>query len=270
MEIAKEKFIFPSREKINHLIPCFWKKKRKKIKIENRKESKRPRDARKLFQYGQISNFLWRKEGREEGEGGKGGADDAGDWQFCYFEILNSSTLTLHPPHSLPESFRLLTPCALDCKRERERPETRGLGEAKMNYNFTGSVTERRINLGNAHEISSQQLAQQAREERAIRQEIRRQHASATKIQSLVRGRKVAQSQRQALEFLIQETNDFEQVTKLVGLATRRRAIRQRKQRHQLSDATLTRSEEAALSSDDVLLRDWASQALQLSHDSGE
>lgn len=139
-----------------------------------------------------------------------------------------------------------------------------------MNYNFTGSITERKINLGNAHEISSQQLAQQARQERAIRQEIRLRRACATKIQSFVRGRKVAQNQRLALEQLLQETNDFIEVTKLVGMATRRRAIRKRMQRQQPSAATLTRSEEVAFSSDDVLLKDWSNRALQPCHNSGE
>lgn len=140
-----------------------------------------------------------------------------------------------------------------------------------MNYNFTGSVSERRINLGSAHEISSSQLAEQARQERAIRQEIRLRHAAATKIQSTVRGRKDAQNHRQAIYARLQsvEASNFEYATKLVSIATRRRAIMARLAKAP-DRTTLTKSEEEAFQIDDVLLTEWALRALQLLPDSSE
>lgn len=139
-----------------------------------------------------------------------------------------------------------------------------------MNYNFTGAVTQRRINLGSAHEISSAELAQQAREERAIRSEIRQRHAAATKIQSASRGRRAHEVQRQALRQRFQELggSDFEKATMIVSLATRRSAIFKRLERAGIS-ARLSRAEIKALDEDDVLLKSWAAEALS-SHTSSE
>jgi hypothetical protein len=141
-----------------------------------------------------------------------------------------------------------------------------------MNYNFTGSVSERRINLGSTQEIpSSSQLAEQARQERAIRQEIRLRHAAATRIQSVYRGRKDSQTHRQALYARLQgqKASDFLYATKLVSIATKRRAIIARLARNP-SVVTLTKAEEEAFSTDDVLLKEWASRALQPLADSSE
>lgn len=141
-----------------------------------------------------------------------------------------------------------------------------------MNYNFTGSVSERRINLGSTQEIpSSSQLAEQARQERAIRQEIRLRHAAAAKIQSVYRGRKDTQHHRQALYARLQgqEASDFVYATKLVSIATKRRAIMARLARNP-SIVTLTKAEEEAFTTDDVLLKEWASRALQPLADSSE
>jgi hypothetical protein len=140
-----------------------------------------------------------------------------------------------------------------------------------MNYNFTGSITQRKINLGSAHEISSQQLAQQAREERAIRFEIRQRHAAATKIQSAVRGRKAAQSQRQHLRKRLQDIGsiDFTQATSIVNLATQRHAIFTRLEKLG-PRAILSKSEQEALAADHPFLVQWLWQALDISQNSSE
>lgn len=142
---------------------------------------------------------------------------------------------------------------------------------AKMSFNFTGSLTERRINLGSAHQVSSSQLAQQAREERAIRQEIRLRHAAATRIQSAVRGRRDVQNHRQAVYLRLQghEADDFVQATRLVSIATRRTAITARLVKSS-STPIISKAEEAALKNDDVVLKAWAARALQVLPDSSE
>ncbi|PWN40258.1 HECT-domain-containing protein [Ceraceosorus guamensis] len=55
-----------------------------------------------------------------------------------------------------------------------------------MDYNFTGSLSQRRINLGgsNASGTSSAQIAASARADRAARQEIRRRESSALRLQA--------------------------------------------------------------------------------------
>ncbi|CEH16441.1 hect-domain-containing protein [Ceraceosorus bombacis] len=55
-----------------------------------------------------------------------------------------------------------------------------------MDYNFTGSLSQRRINLGgsNASGSSSAQIAASARADRAARQEIRRRESSALRLQA--------------------------------------------------------------------------------------
>ena len=139
-----------------------------------------------------------------------------------------------------------------------------------MNYNFTGAITQRKINLGSAHEISSAQLAQQAREDRAVRHEIRLRHAAATKIQSTVRGRYSAQAQRLALRQRLQEaeSSNFARRTALVSLATQRHAIVRR-----LEDAgrlgTLSKGEERVRNQDVEVLRQWALCALEPSEQVG-
>ncbi|MCO5565556.1 hypothetical protein L7F22_019230 [Adiantum nelumboides] len=138
-----------------------------------------------------------------------------------------------------------------------------------MNYNFTGSLTQRNINLGSAHEISSAQLAQQARDSRALRQEIRARHIAATRIQSLFRGRKSASqvraSQRATATNLYQQLTatpsleTFTQFTRWVATSTRRRVLYQnylnsrREERISLSEA-----EKKALDADDEVLLQWA------------
>ncbi|UZJ57310.1 hypothetical protein CBS101457_006630 [Exobasidium rhododendri] len=135
-----------------------------------------------------------------------------------------------------------------------------------MDYNFTGLLSQRRINLGSAHEISSAELAQQAREERALRLEIRQRHAAATVIQSTFRGRKSNQQERQVLRQRLQDTNsvDFYKSTKIVGLATQRHAIAKRLKLAGPS-ARLSSSEQRAFTEDDVYLKEWAVRALQSS-----
>lgn len=133
-----------------------------------------------------------------------------------------------------------------------------------MNYNFTGAVTQRRINLGSAHEVSSAELAQQAREERALRLEIRQRHAAATAIQSAARGRKSSQLARQSLQQRLEgvESEDFLKITMIVSLATRRHAIFKRLSKAG-SKARLSPPEQRALTEDDVLLKEWATRAVQ-------
>lgn len=155
-----------------------------------------------------------------------------------------------------------------------------------MNYNFTGSVTERHINLGSAREISARQLAERARDERAVRHEIRRRHAAATRIQSVVRGRGAAdrtrahlhaaalQQLRGAGQASAGETDaDFVSLTRLVAYAVRRPAIAHKARRE--ADAVgssnsnsstsnlLSQAELRALAFDDEVLLAWAAHAVQ-------
>jgi hypothetical protein len=177
---------------------------------------------------------------------------------------MTTLCFSLPPTHCSPQAF---TPTL----RLTEAEKGRGGQGAKMSFNFTGSLTERRINLGSAHQISSSQLAQQAREERALRQEIRLRHAAATKIQSTFRGRKDVQNQRQAVYLRLQghEADDFVQATRLVSIATRRRAITA-KIGKSASIPIVSKAEEAALNNDDVVLKAWAARALQLLPNSSE
>lgn len=134
-----------------------------------------------------------------------------------------------------------------------------------MNYNFTGSVTQRRINLGSAREITSSQLTQQAREERALRLEIRQKNIAATRIQSTYRGSRVIQEERQRLKDRFEHAvagGNFIQATSIIALATRRQSTFDRLRRAGRS-AVLTQSEAASLQSDDASLKSWAALALQ-------
>lgn len=142
-----------------------------------------------------------------------------------------------------------------------------------MNYNFTGSLTQRNINLGSAHEISSAQLAQQARDSRALRQEIRARHIAATNIQSLFRGRKSA-SQTRALHRTIAtdlyrqlsatpSLEHFIEYTRWVATATRRRVlyesyVKSRRGSLQHKPKSLSQAEKEALDIDDEVLLQWA------------
>lgn len=135
-----------------------------------------------------------------------------------------------------------------------------------MNFNFTGSISERHINLGSANEKSSSQVAQQARDQRAVRLEIRQRHAAATKIQSVVRGRTIGGNIRsQYYNTLLGTTHpeviDFITLTRLTAFVVKRPLLQQK---YKLTtNIRLSKAESDALDDDDRVLQAWASRAME-------
>lgn len=174
------------------------------------------------------------------------------------------------PPHG---------PLLADRGGRQRRSEGRGkIGDDDMDFNFTGSLTQRNINLGSRSEVTSSQLAQHARDQRAARQELKRRQAAATRIQAAYRGsaaaggvrdvvRRQAEASLGALEG--EGEHGFEQVSRLVARATSRpRMVKQLVRAAGGRRATVR--ELQVLSRDDELLLAWAKNALRAGPDGSE
>lgn len=152
-----------------------------------------------------------------------------------------------------------------------------------MDFNFTGSLTQRNINLGSRSEVSSSQLAQHARDQRAARQELKRRQTAATRIQAAYRGSAAAGGvrgvvRRRAEELLaslddggdakVEGQERFEELSRLIAKATGRPRMVKQLVRGAASTRRATLRELQVLRDDDELLLPWARVAAQAASNS--